>query len=355
MDSDYKNKNYNSINSNNAGSKISIIVPVYNAQAYLKQTLDSILKQTYSNFELILVDDGSKDESAGICDDYREADARVKVWHNENAGPSAARNFGIRQAAGEYLAFVDSDDILSAGFLEKMMSGFEDEETDIVLCGYDRFYNDDLNDKKDYLLGEESVTRLSSNKELAMLFTVPKTSLSGVSIWAKLYKTGIIKENGIEFPLDISYEEDCCFNLLYYRKVRKAFLIKENLYHYRQSLSSLSKVYKDSTYRDLVNGYNERKKFFAELDMPETAVRKLDSVFLVVIFNNYKKIARSPGSAAFRKREYRKVLDYKETSYVVNACGLSKVRLTRYLTIASRHRWVTAISFLMWLWKIREK
>lgn len=335
--------------------KISIVVPVYNASAYLSQTIDSILGQTYKAFELILVDDGSTDESGSICDNYKETDERIKVWHNTNAGPSAARNFGIEKAQGEYLSFVDSDDMLSDDFLEKMISGMKDEQTDIVLCGYDRFYHDDLKDKKDYLLGDESVTRLSTNKELAMLFTVPKTSLSGVSIWAKLYKTKIIKENGVEFPLGISYEEDCCFNLLYYRKVRKAFLIRENLYHYRQSDASLSKVYKDSTYRDLVNGYNERKKFFEEIDMPQDAVKKLDSVFLVVIFNNYKKIAKSPGSISFRRREYRKVLDYKETAYVVNACGLSKVRLTRYLTIASRHRWVSAISILMWVWRIREK
>lgn len=334
---------------------ISVIVPVYNAQKYLEETLDAIIAQTYEDYELLLVDDGSKDESPAICDKYAANDKRVKVFHNENMGASGARNFGLRMAQGDYIAFIDSDDIVDKDYLEQLYDKYTKPEVDVVLCGFDRFYKDDLDNKVEYLLGNEEVTNVTSNKELAMLFTVPKTSLSGVSIWAKLYKRSIIVDNNISFPVDISYEEDCCFNLLYYRHVREAVYIKKNLYHYRQISGSLSKVYKESTFKDLTNGYNKRKEFFNELELGPGNIKKLDNIYLIVIFNNLKKIAKCKMGMLERRKAYKKVLSFPEAQYVINSCGLSKVRLTRQLTIASRKNQITRIAILLWLWKVKNK
>lgn len=334
---------------------ISIIVPVYNAGKYLRETLDAITTQTYEDYELLLVDDGSSDDSPSICDKYAEKDSRIKVFHNENMGASAARNFGLDNAQGEYIAFIDSDDIVEKDYLARLYEQFEKENVDVVLCGFDRFYHDDLNDKLDYLLGKDDVTYVPSNKELAMLFTVPKTSLSGVSIWAKLYRRSIIEDNSIRFPRDISYEEDCCFNLLYYRHVRAAVYVKQNLYHYRQLTQSLSKVYKESTFRDLTNGYNKRKEFFAELGFGQDKIKKLDNIYLIVIFNNLKKIAKCKMTPWQRRKAYKKVLAFEEAKYVVNNCGLSKVRMTRYLTLACRRNQITVVALILWAWKIKNK
>lgn len=331
---------------------ISVIVPVYNAERYLTETVECILNQTYKNFELLLIDDGSSDSSPSLCDSFASKDSRVRVFHNENMGPAGARNFGLKQAEGDFIAFVDSDDLIDRDYLEQLIKTFNNQEVDLSLCGFDRFYNDDLANQKLYLLGTEDTQLLESSKDVALLFTVPKTSLSGVSIWAKLYRRSIIEEHNIEFPMEITYEEDCCFNLIYYRHIRKAVTIKKNLYHYRQVANSLSKAYKESTYRDLVNGYNERVKFFHELGMQEY-IKKLDDILLIVTFNNMKKIATSPMSFFERRKAYKAVLDYEETKKVIGKAGLSKVRMTRYLTIASRYRMITVISIILFLWKLR--
>lgn len=331
---------------------ISVIVPVYNAEKYLAETVACILSQTYKNFELLLIDDGSCDGSPLLCDEFARSDERVKVFHNENMGPAGARNFGLKQSSGEYIAFVDSDDLIENDYLEQLIEPFRNPEVDLSLCGFDRFYNDDPANQRLYLLGTEDTQLLESVKDVALLFTAPKTSLSGVSIWAKIYRRSIIAENNIEFPTGITYEEDCCFNLIYYRQIRKAATIQKNLYHYRQVANSLSKAYKESTYRDLVNGYNERVKFFHELGMEEY-IKKLDDILLIVTFNNMKKIATSPMSFFERRKAYKAVLDYEEAKKVIANAGRSKVRMTRYLTIASRYRMITVISMILFLWKLR--
>lgn len=334
---------------------ISVVVPVYQAEAYLEETLRCILGQTYTDFELLLVDDGSSDGSPKICDTYAEKDTRVRVFHRTNAGASEARNFGVREAQGEYLAFVDADDLVDADFLEQLIGCFEEPEVDLALCGFDKFYHDDVTDKLDYLLGREDKKVLESNRELAQLFTVPFTSLSGVSIWAKLYRLSLIREFQITFPKDISYEEDCCFNVQYYRHVRKAVTIRKNLYHYRQQQESLSKTYRASVIGDLVHGYQERQKLLQELKMPETAQKKVDSIFLIVIFSQFKKIVKSSLPASERRREYRRILSFQETRDVVANCALSKYRVTRYLTLASRARSYFLLDLLLLEWKRREE
>lgn len=331
---------------------ISVIVPVYNAEKYLAETVKCILNQTYKNYELLLIDDGSSDSSPSLCDGFANEDNRVRVFHNENMGPAGARNFGLTHAAGEFIAFVDSDDLIETDYLEQLLQSFENPEVDLALCGFDRFYNDDPTKQQLYLLGTQDVQLLESVKDVALLFTVPKTSLSGVSIWAKLYRRSIIIEHGIEFPMGITYEEDCCFNLLYYRHIRKAVTIKKNLYHYRQVSNSLSKAYKKSLYRDLLNGYRERVSFFQELDMEEY-IKKLDAILLIVTFNNMKKIATSSMSFLEKRKAYKDMLDYEETKRVINEAGLSKVRMTRYLTIACRYRMITVVSMILFLWKLR--
>lgn len=334
---------------------ISIVVPVYRAEKYLCMTLDSILKQTYSHFELLLVDDGSPDGSSAICDRYAAEDNRIQVFHNQNAGSSGARNFGVSQARGEYLVFVDADDLLEPEFLETMLGAFMEPEVDLALCGFERFYHDDLNDTVKYPLGNKECAVLPSKREICQLFTVPKTNLSGISIWAKMYRLSIIKEYQVTFPEHIHYEEDCCFNLQYYRHMRKAVTFRKIMYHYRQQVESLSKTYKSSTYDDLINGYNERVRFANELEMGPDVLKKMDAILLIVIFNTFKKIVKSTLSGKERRKEYRRILDFKETQAVVNSCGLSKYRLTRYLTIASRYKLIFVIDLILLGWKRREE
>ena len=118
---------------------ISIIVPIYNTERYLTECLESIRAQTYPDFECLLVDDGSTDDSGKICDLFREKDSRFKVFHNSNHGVSYSRNYGIQNAKGYYLTFIDSDDVVDPEMLEKLTSGVEQSEADICFCKFDTF------------------------------------------------------------------------------------------------------------------------------------------------------------------------------------------------------------------------
>lgn len=334
---------------------VSIVVPVYNAEKYLSDTLNSIKGQTYSEYEVILVNDGSTDSSGTICEQYAKEDSRIRVFHNSNYGPAKARNFGIAKASGTYIAFLDSDDLISKDYLEELVKGYVyQEETDLVLCGYERFDSESGITINTNLIGEDKIVLLKTNRELARLFTTPRTSLSGVSIWAKLYKKNIIETNDILFPEDVDYEEDCCFNVQYYRYVRKATVINRCMYRYRQSISSLSKVYKKSTYKNLINGYKERVRFIMELNNPKPLLNGVNVVFLVVLVGNLKKIAHSNMSRKKKREAYDNILQFQETKDVVNSCELSKVNLTRKLTLACRENNAKKIERIMWCWKWKE-
>lgn len=332
---------------------ISVVVPVFNVERYLEKTLNCILEQSYKKFELLLVDDGSTDSSGRMCDEFAKKDARVRVFHNQNQGPAKTRNFGIEKAEGTYIAFVDSDDLITKYYLENLIAGYEYPKVDLTMCGYERFDSETGQTTSTHIVGDWSRSIFMSNRELARLFTVPRTSLSGVSIWAKLYKREIIMKHNVRFPLGIDYEEDCCFNVQYFRHVNRTVAINKSMYRYRQSTQSLSKVYKETTYKFLVNGYNERKKFVNELENPKQLCAGLDTVFLVVTIDNFKKIVKSPMAKEKKLEMYKSMLEYKELGEVMDNCSLSKVKLTRKITLACRERNAKKIEKVMNAW-VRE-
>ena len=135
-------------------AQVSIIVPVYQVETYLRQCIDSILAQTFTDFELILVDDGSKDKSGEICEEYAGKDGRVRVIHKENGGLSDARNAGLEQAAGEYFMFVDSDDYIAPTMIERLYNSIQSESADIAACNF--CYVFDKKEKKDFSTAMEA-------------------------------------------------------------------------------------------------------------------------------------------------------------------------------------------------------
>lgn len=142
---------------------ISVIVPVYNVAAYLRQCLDSVLGQDYEKLEVILIDDGSKDASGAVCDEYAARDSRVKVIHQENAGAAAAKNAGLRVASGEYLSFVDSDDYLEPGAYGYMLGLLQDSGADVVQCAFRDVYVGRSEDRifREGRIGEDKIAYLS--------------------------------------------------------------------------------------------------------------------------------------------------------------------------------------------------
>lgn len=215
---------------------ISIITPVYKAEKYLHRCVDSILAQTFTDFELILVDDGSPDGSGAICDEYARMDSRVKVIHKENGGVSSARQFGIDKTAGEYTIHVDSDDWVDPAMLEELYCKAKEENADIVICDY----HTHKKGRQRYV----SQAHCSLEPE-ALLRQYLRQELHG-ALWNKLIKRELYTKYNITFPQEIVRWEDLfvvCTMLL--QPVKVSYLPKA-FYHYDLSISSNSLVRRKS-------------------------------------------------------------------------------------------------------------
>lgn len=202
---------------------ISIIVPVYNCEAYLEQCLHSILAQTQTDLELLLVDDGSVDASAGICDRYALLDSRVRVFRKANGGVSSARNLALQHVRGELLLFVDADDFVEACFVAEMVAALEGN--DVAACGYDRVRP-----------GEAQPFTLGVGRELSLPLLFEHTlctQLVGGGCCNKIFRMSIINELGLRFDTRIAVGEDMLFLVQYYQQCSRAGYVGSILYHYR--------------------------------------------------------------------------------------------------------------------------
>ena len=216
---------------------VSIIAPVYNMSRYLPEFIESVLAQNFSNFELILIDDGSTDSSYEICKNYARKDSRVTVIHQNNRGVSVARNTGIERAAGEWISFVDPDDCVSSDFLEKMLLDCgKDSDIDLVQC-YTKRFDDKGNiypykkvyDKNSLLNGKDWL--YNAEYYFARSVILPRSVL---------YRAAIIKENIIRFDSRYAVCEDCDFVFRFAKFMKKGYIDVAELYFYRQQAESLT-------------------------------------------------------------------------------------------------------------------
>lgn len=233
--------------------KLSIIVPVYKAEDHLPRCIDSILAQSFEDFEIILVDDGSPDKSGMICDLYAKKDSRVKVIHKKNGGVSSARNEGIRNARGRYVQFVDSDDYIDSDMCLTLLNSIEDNQTDMVVCGYAKHYK---GNKKDIIYKQKIY---ASVEELEIDFSKLFDQLFFNYIWNKLYRKDLILTL---FDIEINYGEDLLFNLVYLTNCNKLSIISEPYYHYHYEDNSLSTIYSDSKASEAIKLHYATLKFF---------------------------------------------------------------------------------------------
>ena len=187
--------------------KVSIIIPVYNTEQYLSRCIDSILGQSFTDFELLLIDDGSTDGSAKICDAYAEKDSRIRVLHKENGGVSSARNLGLNEAKGEWVCFVDSDDELLPNGLQAMADGISDEVS-MVMAGYHEYEDDRLT--VDTSAMEVKGEVIDRNEALVMMYPSEDKVYMGYSV-AKLFNRELINRFGVIFNKHIAIKEDTLF------------------------------------------------------------------------------------------------------------------------------------------------
>ena len=209
---------------------ISAIVPVYNAEKYLTKCIDSILTQTYDNFELILIDDGSTDRSGEICDRYAETDERITVIHKENGGVSAARNTGIDIAKGKYITFIDSDDFVEKSFFEYTVDIAQKRQADCVTAGI-RYWYEDNSKNRDCVLPD---IYFSVHQDLNEHFAKLYEQHAFDAMYAKLYKNEIIQSFGIRFDTSYAIFEDGMFVSNYLSHCRFCYFTNKVFYNYVQ-------------------------------------------------------------------------------------------------------------------------
>jgi glycosyltransferase EpsH len=232
--------------------KISVVVPVYNVEQYVSQCLDSIINQTYSNIEVIVVNDGSTDNSLSILKSYANKDNRIKIINKKNGGQSSARNEGIKYASGEYLTFIDSDDWIDADCLHNILKIIKGDIPDVILWSYTKDYETKsidakvFNAFKAYDKGniDELYCRLIGPRGNELSHPEKLDCIS--TICMKLFKTKIIVGMNIKFTdLNIlGSAEDLLFNVEYFRYVNSAVVVPESYYHYRRNSGSYTHRYK---------------------------------------------------------------------------------------------------------------
>ena len=222
--------------------RVSIVIPVYNSEAYLAETLESVAAQTYTDIEVILVDDGSTDKSGQICEEMAERDARFRYYRVENGGPSTARNIGISYATGEYIGFCDSDDLIDPSMYQTMVAYMEQHSADIVFCDIyserdQRRFGFPWSDGTVFQgdeIGQTLVAAFVGNES----DNAPDIPLWG-SVVRCLFKADVIESRAVSFPDDIHFAEDLVFTLQYLREAERAVICDRAFYYYRCNSASI--------------------------------------------------------------------------------------------------------------------
>lgn len=244
--------------------KISFIVPVYRAEKTLNACVGSILSQSMPNFELLLIDDGSPDQSGKICDEMALQDSRIRVFHQKNGGVSHARNLGLQKANGEFVLFVDSDDTISSQMAEKMLTAQKNQKADLVVCGILHIWKQKTTQTH---YGDFSISSLQQLKE-------KNASLSLKYVWNspcnKLYPHSRIQRG---FDEEVGLGEDLLFNLSILPACQKIVFLPDCLYHYdHRNGISITQSYRKQKFQDALRVYHEKcdfdRKAFGETYVP---------------------------------------------------------------------------------------
>lgn len=233
-------------------TKISVIVPIYKIERYLRQCIDSILAQTFTDFELLLIDDESPDGCPAICDEYTKKDARIRTFHKPNGGVASARNCGLDNAKCEWIMYIDGDDWIEPTYIEELYNAAIKNDADIAICGFHFAYEDGR-----YI--EEHPTLWDNNKSASLNQYIAST---WTTVWGSIHKSSLYKDNGIRSPKNITFCEDFHLMVRLCHFAKKVVSIDRPLYNYRQQSSSIMHSLNNKTWIDELTAYKEIIDFF---------------------------------------------------------------------------------------------
>lgn len=309
---------------------ISVIVPVYNAEKYLDKCVNSIINQKYKELEIILVDDGSKDNSLDLCKKYAEKDNRIKVIHKENGGVSTARNTGIEASRGDFIAFVDSDDYIDENMYFNMIQKVKKYSCDMVMCdcykvnvGNKEIFTHDIRAgfyDKDQLYKEYF-------DKLLMLDSInyPAT----ISNWVMLIKSDIIKDKKLKYIEGVRYSEDLLFGsqVMYYTN-RFYYLKGECYYNYINNPISATSTYYEKKWDNFVQLYYEIKRFFQNKTDFDFS-KQIYYCLLFFVYNSVGDIYGSNKSYPEKKKKILKILNNQDVKEMFKNIDINSLNMSK--------------------------
>lgn len=314
---------------------VSIVVPVYNVEHYLQECILSLLGQTYKNIEVILVDDGSTDSSGNICDLFAEKDSRIKVIHKRNAGLGYARNSGLEIAKGEYITFIDSDDIAEKNLVELLMNAVHEAAADTCIGGFKRISEDGkilFHERYQPEMYERDA--VYQNLFARMLGSAAdKHDAIRMSVWNVLYSMKIIRENNIRFPSErMLISEDIIWDSEYYRHSEHAAIIDSTAYNYRVTPGSLTQKYKSNKFEMICKLYNVlEEKVKDNSDMKTRLQRQFFVNLRDCIHQENRKISHNDKKTY--KTRIKAILDDSVVEKVAYEYPIQKIQLKQRLFI----------------------
>lgn len=305
---------------------ISVIIPVYNVEKYLNKCVNSILKQTYCNLEIVLVDDGSTDNCSIICDDLAKIDRRIKVIHQKNSGLSAARNSGINIAKGEYLCFIDSDDYVEEKYIELLYLAIKKANADMSIC---EFY--DIDDKNNIIVDKhKNKLKNCTYTGLQILMSFYKIhKLVYIVAWNKLYKKDLF--HNLRYKEGKIHEDEFIIHRLLF-KSKKVVCIEEPLYYYLRRSNSIMGSRFNLNHLDYIEALEDRIRFFEDNNIPELIIiTKCKLLYSIAIYFGYLSNEKNINKLIinFYKNKYRKIFDI----YFNEVINSNKCSLKEYIII----------------------
>lgn len=297
--------------------KLSFVLPIYKVEAYLPQCVDSILSQTTEDCEIILVDDGSPDGCGAICDRYAEESSLVKVIHKPNGGLSDARNAGMALATGRYVLFVDSDDYIEPGSVEKLLSWIDSTDADVAFLHSRKVYPDSSSED----LGENLIRSeiLGKSREAVLRFLV-KCPKFPASAWGKIYRRAFLLEHDFHFPYDRRLSEDLMYSLDLFLTAEKFDYLDFPYYCYRQNragsiCNTVNARYYFDTFRfveDAAQRFGENNK--AKDEISALALSFAAYEYAILVWEMLDLTGADRQKALTMLKEYRWVLSYGQSA-----------------------------------------
>ncbi len=308
--------------------KISVIMPVYKVpEIFLRRSIQCVIKQSYKNFELIIIDDGSPDNSGNICEEFKKLDNRIRVFHIKNGGVSVARNFGLKYAEGEYITFIDSDDLIDKDYLINLYNSIIEYDTDCIVCSckYIKSKNDIIKNKK--INFKSKIYNQNSAIEILCHMKHPYQYIEITSVWGKLYKSKIAKQ--IKFNEEMVLAEDFAYNLEYFQKINKIVFLQYQGYGYRiREDSAINSIYNFRMLKTIRQLKIMIEKYAQKEYSADLIARVINIAFIILI-----KCSKSGNKTDYKEimnliKEYRfnVICNYKARFKVKVACVLSYLK-----------------------------